>query len=235
MALEADSDTEKDAARSRRRGGARTRRCIVTGEILSEARLLRFVAGPDGEVMADVEASLPGRGLWLKSDSETIERAIARKAFSRAAKAELRTAPDLASRAERRLADHMLSLVGLARRSGEAILGFEAVDASIRGERPPAVVIEAAEAAADGRRKLQGAALKSGLVPFVVGCFLSAELGLALGRANVIHAALKPGRMAERFIFNAGRIAGFRPLKPWIWAGFSSEAALAASARDALA
>nr|TFG53746.1 MAG: hypothetical protein E4H34_03335 [Hyphomicrobiales bacterium] len=65
----------------------------------------------------------------------------------------------------------------------------------------------------------------------MIGCFSIDELSLALGRSNVVHAALKSGRMAERLIFDAGRIAGFRPLKPWIWAGFSSTDAPANSPR----
>jgi hypothetical protein len=81
--------------------------------------------------------------------------------------------------------------------------------------------VEAAEAAADGRRKLQAAATAKGHVPFVIGCLSSAELSLALKRENVVHAALKPGRIAERLIFEAMRLEGFRPLRAWVWEGFS--------------
>ena len=87
--------------------------------------------------------------------------------------------------------------------------------------RVPAVMIEASDAAADGGRKLQAAARASGIAPFVIAAFTSAELSLALGRSNVVHAALKSGRIAERLVFDAGRLNGFRPLKPWVWAGFS--------------
>jgi hypothetical protein len=81
--------------------------------------------------------------------------------------------------------------------------------------------VEASEAAPDGRRKLQAAAMVTGIVPFVIDVLTNAELSLALGRANVVHAALKPGRIAERLIFEAGRLNGFRPLKSWVWEGFS--------------
>ena len=55
----------------------------------------------------------------------------------------------------------------------------------------------------------------------MIDALTNAELSLALGRANVVHAALKPGRIAERLIFEAARLNGFRPLKPWVWEGFS--------------
>jgi hypothetical protein len=125
----------------------------------------------------------------------------------------------------------MLAMLGLARRAGELLLGFDTIDKALRGGHPPALIIEASDGSADGSRKLQAGDLKGGVVPFVVGSFSCEELSLALGRANVVHAALKSGRMAERLIIDAGRIAGFRPLNPWIWAGISSKAAPADGAR----
>jgi len=209
----------------------RSRRCIASGEILPEGRLLRFVADPESHIVVDVEAKLPGRGLWVRSEREFVARAVAKRLFARAARTLVQADESLPGQSEARLASHMLAVLGLARRSGGLLLGFDSVEKALRGLKPPAVIVEASDGAPDGGRKLQGAALKGGIVPFVVGCFSSAELSLALGRANVVHAALKSGRMAERIIFNAGRIAGFRPLKPWIWAGFSSEAAPANSMR----
>jgi uncharacterized protein len=206
-------------------GGSRERRCIVTGDHLPEARLYRFVASPDAKVVPDVEAKLPGRGLWVRADKKTITQACARGFFSRAAKAPLVADVKLPELAEERLVERMLALIGLARRSGELILGFDQIEQALRGtgkeRNPPAVIVEAADASPDGTRKLHGAALSRGIFPFVIGAFTSDELSLALGRPNVVHAALKSGRLAERMIFDAGRLEGFRPLKSWIWAGFS--------------
>jgi predicted RNA-binding protein YlxR (DUF448 family) len=206
---------------ARARVGARTRRCLVTGEVLPEGRLMRFVAAPDGQAVPDVEAKLPGRGLWVKSERGIVERAVAKHLFARAAHAPVSADAGLADRAEALLVRRMLSQLGLALRAGEAILGHDAIERALRGDAPPAVLVEAMEAAPDGRRKLQSAAVASAIVPFVIGCFSGAELSLALGRANVVHAALKPGSKAERLIFDAGRLAGFRPLNSWKWLGFS--------------
>jgi hypothetical protein len=60
-----------------------------------------------------------------------------------------------------------------------------------------------------------------GSVPFVIAALSNAELSLSLGRENVVHAAVKPGRFAERLIFEAARLKGFRLLSPWVWEGFS--------------
>lgn len=214
----ATQETEDDTA-----GGLRERRCIVTGEVLPEARLVRFAASPDGQVVPDIEAKLPGRGLWVRAEREAVEQAAAKRLFSKAAKAQLSADPGLAALTEQRLAASILSLLGIARRAGALILGFDQVEEGLRGDKPPAVVIEAADAAADGSRKLRAAALARGVAPFVIGALTKDELSLALGRENVVHAALKSGRIAERAIFEAGRLSGFRPLKPWVWAGYSAD------------
>jgi predicted RNA-binding protein YlxR (DUF448 family) len=215
------AEQEGTSAGATRMTGARERRCIVTGEILPEARLLRFVLSPDGEIVPDVEAKLPGRGIWVGAGRAAIADAIAKRLFAKAAKAQVRIGPGLAERAEARLVERMLAHLGLARRAGELLLGFDQIETALRGENPPPLIIEATEAAADGRRKLQAAATVGGTVPFVIGALTNAELSLALGRANVVHAALKPGRIAERLIFEAMRLNGFRPLKSWVWEGFS--------------
>jgi hypothetical protein len=220
MMLAEHSHKDGDAS-GRADHGARSRRCIVTGEVLPEGRLMRFVADPDGQVVPDVEAKLPGRGLWVASERALVERAVAKQLFARAAKAPLKADAGLAGRAEELLAKRMLSQLGLALRAGEAILGHDAIERALRSDAPPAIIVEASEAAPDGKRKLQAAALANGVVPFVIGCFSSGDLSLALGRANVVHAALKPGGKAERLIFDAGRLSGFRPLNSWKWVGFS--------------
>ena len=203
---------------------SRERRCILTGEVLPEARLLRFVLGPEGDIVPDVEAKLPGRGLWLRAERSAVTQAVVKRLFAKAAKAPVKADASLAHRAEARLVERMLAYLGLARRAGELHLGFDQVEKALRGANPPAVIVEAAEAAPDGRRKLQAAALARGFVPYVIGALTNEELSLALARPNVVHAALQPGRIAERLIFEAARLQGFRPLKPWVWDGFSGVA-----------
>lgn len=193
-----------DASRSRER------RCLVSGEVLAEDRLVRFAADPDGNVVPDVSAVLPGRGMWVSADRASVAQAVAKGLFSKSAKTKLSATADLPDRVERLLAARMQSDIGLARRAGQAVAGFDNVMRAL-DERPGvAVLVEASDGAADGKRKLSGAAKSRGLKTQVIEVLTSTELGLALGRENVIHAALKPGRLAERLIFDAGRLGGFR-------------------------
>lgn len=199
----------------------RDRRCIATGEVLPEARLVRFVVDPEGNLVPDVDGRLPGRGYWISADAESIQRAATRNMFAKAAKHPVSVPDDLVTRTELGIVQRMLAYLGLARRSGVLILGFDQVEKQIRSPEPPPVIIEAREAAEDGRRKLQAAATAAGYVPFVIAAFSNEELSLSLGRENVVHAAVKPGRIAERLIFEAARLQGFRRLDPWVWKGFS--------------
>jgi uncharacterized protein len=189
----------------------RERRCIVTGEILPDNQRVRFVADPGGHIVPDIEAVLPGRGLWVKAERAVLEKAVAKNAFARAAKAPVTADPDLPDRVERLLVRRMVGDLGLARKSGALVFGFDNVSRALGERHPPAVLVEAADGAADGRRKLRNAALNQGVETHLIHTLTSAELALALGRENVIHAAVKPGRLAERLILEAARLEGFRP------------------------
>ena len=195
----------------------RERRDIVSGEVLPERRLLRFVADPDGNVVPDVSAKLPGRGLWVEASKDAVNKAVERKLFSRAAKAQLQAASDLGVRAEKALVTRMLGDLGLARRAGSLVLGFDNVLRALEGPKPPKLLMEAFDGSPDGKRKLYAAAHRMGLDCVVIESLTSAELGLALGRENVIHAAVQPGGLAERLIFDSERLSGFRsPTRPGI-------------------
>jgi len=188
----------------------RERRCIVTGEVMPDQRLIRFVLSPDGQVVPDVAAKLPGRGLWVTATRSAIGEAVEKKLFARAAKAPAHASPDLADRAEKALVTRMLGDLGLARRSGALVLGFDNVLRALESPKAPRLLIDASDGAADGKRKLYNAAHARGVKPQMVTCLTSAELGLALGRENVIHAALQPGGLAERLMFDAERLQGLR-------------------------
>jgi predicted RNA-binding protein YlxR (DUF448 family) len=212
VAQKSDSD---DARAAGARGASardqeRERRDIVTGEVMPEHRLIRFVAAPDGEVVPDVAAKLPGRGIWVEASRKAIAIAAEKKLFAKAAKTHVSAAADLADRAEKALVSRMLGDLGLARRAGQLVLGFDNVVRALDGIRPPALLLEACDGSADGKRKLYNAAHARGLKPVVAECFFSAELGLALGRENVIHAAVQPGGFAERLALDAQRLEGLR-------------------------
>ncbi len=193
-----------DASRSRER------RCLASGEVLAEDKLVRFAAAPDGQVVPDVAAALPGRGMWVRADRDAVAQAVAKNLFSKSAKTKLKAAADLPDRVERLLVARMQSDLGLARRAGQAVTGFDNVMRALDAKPAPSVLVEAHDGAEDGKRKVLGAARARGLKTQTIEALTSAELSLALGRENVIHAALKPGRLAERLIFDAGRLGGFR-------------------------
>jgi hypothetical protein len=186
------------------------RRCITTGEVRSVENLVRFVVGPEGNIVPDIEAKLPGRGLWVTADGAILARAVAKNDFPKAAKAPVKVALDLVARVEKRLVGRMLSDLGLARRAGQLVLGFDNVTRALDTKPPPRVLVEASEGAADGRKKLAGSAAARGLRVETIDCLTRAELSLALGRENVIHAAVKPGPLAERLILDSVRLRGFR-------------------------
>ncbi len=197
-------------AAATRENDLRERRCIVTGETRSDSGLVRFVVAPDSTIVPDVEEKLPGRGIWVTADRASVARAVEKNLFSRAVKASVIAGSDLADRTEAALVRRMLNDLGLARRSGQLVQGFDNVVRALEARDAPALLIAASDAAADGRRKLSNAARARGLEIPVLDVFSSEELSLALGRGNVIHAALKSGRLQERLSIDAERLSGFR-------------------------
>ena len=181
------------------------RRCIATGASGDPESLVRFVLGPDGAVVPDIEERLPGRGLWVTADRAALDHAVAKQLFAKAARRAVKVPPDLVARTEALLTRRCLDLLGLARRGGALITGFDAV-AEMLGSGRAAVRLTAAGAGPDGREKLDR---RAGPLP-VVDCLTRGELSLALGKENVVHAALAPGRLAGRFLREARRLGGVR-------------------------
>lgn len=194
----------------------RERRDIVTGEVMDEARLIRFVADPAGVATPDLARKLPGRGIWVAADRASVQAAAKKGLFARSAKARITAPADLADQVEILLKKRLLAALGLARRGGDLTSGFEKVAAAISSGKA-AWLIEASDGAADGRRKLRALFRKSPRAPGLFGVFSASELGLALGGENVIHTAFLAGRAADHWTLDVQRLAGFSPLLPESW------------------
>ncbi len=201
------------------------RLCIATGRTGPVAGMVRFVRAPSGEVVPDISGDLPGRGVWISAERALVDTAIKRRAFARGLTPErksgekagktddgdrkpLSVPQNLSEEVERLLARRCLELLGLARKSGELEAGAEKVAAAAKAKKI-AVLLEARDGAMDGRMKLRR--LCPG-VP-VIELFSSRELGLALGRENVVHAALTSAGFADRFTTEVRRLQGFRSLE----------------------
>lgn len=195
---------------------SRQRRDIVSGAAMEEARLIRFVEGPESSVVADLARKLPGRGVWVAADRASVERARKQGLFARALRKKLQVSADLEDGIETLMRARLLSGLGLARKAGELVTGFEKTQSAIVAGKA-AFLVEAADGAHDGRRKMLDVRRRSASPPRVVGLFDSDELGLALGAENVVHLALLAGRGAERWSIEVDRLAGFRPLCPEGW------------------
>lgn len=189
------------------------RRCIVTGEVCSKDGLVRFVAGPEGRIVPDLAGRLPGRGLWVSARREAVETAVRKGLFARAARARVEADEALADEVERLLARRAGEALGLARKSGALVTGFEKVMALI-SEGRIALLIEARDGSQDGRRKLEGAikaaqaAGKLAEVPTLRPLWAD-EMGLALGRANVVHAALTKSSMMAKVLADLARLESY--------------------------
>lgn len=181
------------------------RKCIVSGESQPKAGLIRFVLGPDGMVVPDLLARLPGRGIYVAADRAALDKAAAKGLFSRAARAPAKAPPDLADLVEGLLARRVVELLSLARKAGDAVTGYEKVkDWLVKGTAT--VLIQASDGSERGKAKLRPPE-KTGLF---IGCLSAQEMGLAFGREHAIHGALAAGGLSDRVVEEAARLAGLR-------------------------
>lgn len=187
-------------------GGTPTlRRCIASGVARPRGELLRFVVGPDRQLVPDITGRLPGRGIWLSADRDSVKTAHTRKLFERAARQALRIDAGLADLIESLLAMRCVELIGMARRAGQAAAGFEKVRAELSKGRA-GLLLSAADGATDGRRKLRYLAQE---LPVAQG-LLADELGRAFGRERVVHGVVAQGALAQKIANEASRLEGFR-------------------------
>ena len=189
----------------------RERLCIVTRQRADETALIRFVLDPEGVVVPDLKAVLPGRGAWVRADAATLAEAVRRKAFTRALRSE---APPggletLVERTHTLLRAQALGALKLARKAGLVLTGFSKVESALKAGSVHALV-HATDAGADGQAKLDRIAGHLG-VP-VLRAFTHDEMGLSLGREHVIHAALLDGPGASRFLEPLRRLLAFAPV-----------------------
>ncbi|MEQ8667183.1 MAG: RNA-binding protein [Rhodospirillales bacterium] len=193
------------------------RRCIVSGDVRSPDELIRFVVGPDQRLVPDVDGRLPGRGIWLRADRAAIEKARDKRLFAKAARQQVDVSESLADDVAALLLDRCLRRIGLARRAGEAVAGFEKVSDWIRrgGDKGRGgLLLEARDGANDGKGKLirlaRALGEETGIRVETVECFDAAEIGQALGLDHAVHAAVSAGGNADALKCDALRLLGVR-------------------------
>jgi predicted RNA-binding protein YlxR (DUF448 family) len=193
------------------------RTCIVTRKTAATDDLIRFVVGPDSAVVPDIKRNLPGRGCWVTADRLHIDKAAAKGLFSRAFKAKVAVPPELGGMVESLLEKSALGMLGLARKAGDVVLGATKVEGAVR-DGSALLVLHAFEASDDGVRKISQARRATvhlgGPATRAYKLFSEAELGLALGGTNVIHAAVlagDAGKAAQKRMVALDRYRGGTP------------------------
>lgn len=205
------AQAEHDEVDAGPRRMAPERLCIATRTVKPAGEMIRFVVGPDGAVLPDVKRKLPGRGVWVTANRAAVAAAIARKVFGRSFKRDVQVSPDLVGMTEHLLERSALDALAIAHKAGRVVAGFAKVEAALAAE-PVLGLIRAADAGPEGGRKLDAAVRRrwGGDGPPIIDMFTSAQLDLALGRANVVHAAVLAGPASAGFLARCRSLEGFR-------------------------
>jgi hypothetical protein len=210
LAMVQDDELDRGAARA---ASGSERHCALTRTLKPVDEMIRFVVGPDGDVVPDLKRKLPGRGIWVTATRGSLEEAIKANVFARAFKRNVRVAPVLVATTERLLERGALDALAIAGKAGQVVAGFAKVEAALGGD-PIVALIHAADGAVDGKRKLDVALQrktpeKTGEIARIEQ-FSGAQLDLALNRPNVVHAALLTGPVSDTFLVRVRRLERFR-------------------------
>jgi predicted RNA-binding protein YlxR (DUF448 family) len=201
-----DSGDEADPATDPHKGPLR--RCLVTRESHARETMLRFVVGPDAELVFDAPATLPGRGMWLSASGVVVEQALKRAVFPRAAKTQLRIPPDLRGLVETLLRNRLVELLGLARRSGNAIAGFEKGREWLASGKA-GLIVQAVDGSPEERARFAG----NKKTP-VAAVLSAAALGRIFGREHAVHTVIADGRLARMIEVEAVRLQSVAAASP---------------------
>ena len=181
------------------------RKCIVSGESGPKEGLVRFVIGPDAEVVPDILGKLPGRGIYVTATREAIMKAASKGLFARAARAPVKAPETLADLVERLLLQRVVELIAMSRKAGDAVTGYEKVKELLVSGRAK-VLIQAEDGSERGKTKLRAPEGENRMI----SCLTAGEMGLAFGRERAIHAALAAGGLTTRVVEEATKLAGLR-------------------------
>jgi len=197
------------AADDEERGPIRT--CCVTRAERPPEEMIRFVLAPDGTATPDLKRRLPGRGVWITASAGVVAQALKRRAFDRGFRGKATIPADLPEQIDRLMEADCLQRLSLANKAGLVTTGFAKVEAAIAAGDTIAI-LHAADGGQDGKRKI-GQALRrrfGDAAPPEMECFGSAQLDLALGRTNVIHAALRAGPASAALLESMKRLQVYR-------------------------
>ncbi len=207
----------EDSADDARADEGPLRTCVVTRRQGPVEELIRFVAGPDGTIVPDLARKLPGRGVWVSLQKSVVATAVKTRAFNRSLKREVKADPDLAALVDRLLTVRALAALSLTNKAGLALTGFSKIDTNIN-EGSVWILLHGQGAGDDGVEKLdrrfKAMNRDLGRPPHIVTTFTIEQMSLALGRSNVVHAALKMGGAAEQFLVQAERLVKYRTETP---------------------
>jgi len=159
--------------------------------------MVRYVLSPQGEVLVDYRRKLPGRGSYTCIDRDCIATAVKRQQFDRAFKGQGKkpVGETLVEALVDQIHEKIVNLLGMARKSGNAVTGSNLVLGTLNVPGQVALILLAEDVSAGIAEKVIGKA-ETKKIP----CFRLLNknlLGQMMGKGERSVVALKTGPLAE--------------------------------------
>ena len=185
------------------------RSCLGCRQTRDRDGLIRYVLSPQGELVADIEAKLPGRGAYTCVSETCLRTALKQRQFSRAFKREVAAVmpDDMVGQVAAIMQKRILGYVGLANKAGQVISGGSLVSEAIRGGNKPGLILVAADVSeAIGEKIEQLAAVHH------IACFRimnKDDFGTILGKAPRSAIAIRAGGFVAQLTNEIKRYRNF--------------------------
>lgn len=192
------------------------RQCALTRDRLAQSEMIRFVRSPQGGIVPDIAARLPGRGVWLKADRSLLAEAIRKNIFARALKQPVSVDMSLLDLVETLLVRRLQGIIGMAKRAGDIVIGFSQVRSKLKASAG-GILLMASDSAEDGRMKLYRLAQALPQTIWISGGLTSTELGEPLGRSDMVYGFIRQGAFSSHWLIGYNRLKGYRSVPELNW------------------
>jgi len=177
------------------------RTCLGCRAVRGQDQVVRYILSPDGEVLVDYRRKLPGRGAYTCLDRACIATAVKRNQFERAFKGRVGRRPDereLTSVLADQVRERIVSLLGMARKSGKAVSGSNLVLSSLGDQSRIAFVLLAEDVSAGIAEKVAGKAERMNTPCFHL--FSKDFIGQVMGKGERSVVGVVTGLLAEAIL-----------------------------------
>ena len=176
--------------------------CSVTKKMYPSENMIRFVLFPDNKYTIDLNYEFQGKEFFIFASKSTLARI---KDFVGDIYEKEPQVENLVTRIDSIIVKRIVSLIALARKSGNLIFGFERVKMALKSGDSD-ILFHANNGSPKELKRIKPRSVRL----ILVSLFSSSELGKVFNRDNVAHSCVLKGGLAKSLILDVKKLEGIQ-------------------------